>query len=81
MQETLFDPWPGKISHALEQVSPCVTTVEQMCRNYWSPCALEPVLHSKRSHHSAKPVYQESNPHLPQVEKASAAMKTQHRQK
>ena len=25
--------------------------------NYWSLCALEPVLHNKRSHHNEKPEY------------------------
>ena len=37
-----FDPWSGKIPHAMEQLSPCTT--------------IEPVLH-KTSHHGEKPEY------------------------
>ena len=62
MQETWVNPWPRKIPHAMELLNPCTTifnpvleslraaTTEPMCCNYWSPCALEPVLHNKRSH-------------------------------
>ena len=32
-----FDPWSGKIPHAVEHVSPCATTTEPMCCKYWSP--------------------------------------------
>ena len=28
MQGTWFDPWSGKIPHAMEQLSPCATTTE-----------------------------------------------------
>ena len=42
-----FDPWCGKIPHALEQLSLCTTTTEPTC--------LEPVLHNKRSHFDEKP--------------------------
>ena len=57
-----FDPWSGKISRAVEQLS-------SMHHNYWG-CALEPASHNywahmpqllkparhKRSHHNEKPV-------------------------
>ena len=51
-----FDPWPRKSPHAREQLNPCAmtiepglwspgaTTPESMCRSYWPPCTLEPVL-------------------------------------
>ena len=64
-----FHPWPGKITHALEQLSLWATTIEPgllslgatitepMCCNCWSPSTLEPMLHNKRSHHSEKPVH------------------------
>ena len=62
-----LDPWSGRIPHAAEQLSPCATTIEPVlqspgaaatesrCHNYWSPCALDPMLHDKRSHHKEKP--------------------------
>ena len=34
-----FDPWSGKIPHAVEQLSPWATTTEPTCCNYWSPSA------------------------------------------
>ena len=49
-----FDPWSGKIPHAMEQLSPLSTTTEPTLQslqatttelthhNYWSPHALEP---------------------------------------
>ena len=37
-----FEPWSGKIPHATEQLSPCTTTTEPTCCNYWSPCATTP---------------------------------------
>ena len=37
-----FDPWPGKIPHTSEQLSPCATATEAH--------ALEPTLCNKRSH-------------------------------
>ena len=57
-----FDPWSRKIPHAMEQLSQITATFEPVlqssgaatteatCGNYWSPHALERVLHSKRSH-------------------------------
>ena len=32
-----FEPWPRKIPQAAEQLSPCATTTEPPCHNYWSP--------------------------------------------
>ena len=29
-----FNPWSGKIPHALEKLSPCITTTEPVCCNY-----------------------------------------------
>ena len=63
-----FSPWPGKIPHAMEQLSPNTssiepvlespgaTTAETTCRSYWHPQALEPVSCNKRSHCREKPV-------------------------
>ena len=42
------DPWPGKIPHAMEQLSLWATTTK-------AQVALEPVLHNKRSHRNEKP--------------------------
>ena len=42
IERTLFDTWSGKIPCTLEQPSPCTTTTEPTCCNYWSPHALEP---------------------------------------
>ena len=39
--------WARKIPQAMEQLNQCTTTTE--------PCALEPVLYNRRSHHSEKP--------------------------
>ena len=54
---------PGRIPHAVDQLSPCITTTEPMHpgartpqhekplqSQVQSPCLLEPGLHSKRSH-------------------------------
>ena len=51
-----FNPWSGTIPQAAEQLSPCATTIEPVRHNYWSPCALEPVRHSK-GNHGGKPVH------------------------
>jgi len=66
-----FNPWSRKIPHAIEQISPCTTTTEPMCRNYRSRRALETMLHNKRSHHSEKPTHcNEEQPLLAQLEKS-----------
>jgi len=43
------NPGQEKIPHAMEQLSPCTTTAEPECCNYWSPCIPEPTC-NKRSH-------------------------------
>ena len=57
-----FDPWSGKIPHAVEQLSQRITTIEPvlqspgatitepMCCHNWSPCAREPALHNNKNH-------------------------------
>ena len=62
-----FNPWFRKILPAAEQLSLWSSTTEThrlwglratvnepVCLNYWSPCALEPVLHNKKSHCNEK---------------------------
>ena len=42
-----FDPWSGKVPHALEQLSPCATAcvcAESGSCDYWSPLPLGPSL-------------------------------------
>ena len=60
-------------AHALETAS----------RSSWIPCTLEPLLHSKRSHHNEKPMHRnQEEPALATTrERLRAAMKTQHSQK
>ena len=41
-----FDPWSGKMPHAMEQLSLCTTATE--------PTHLETTLHSNRNHHNEK---------------------------
>ena len=50
-------PGPGRFHNASEQLSPCTTATEPTSRNYESPCALEPMLCNKKSHHNEKPVH------------------------
>ena len=57
-----FDPWSGKIPHAVEQLSQRTTTIEPVlqspgapitepvCCQTWSPCAREPALHNNKNH-------------------------------
>ena len=79
--------WWGKISHALEQLRPCIIAIEPvlqssgaattdapMCCNYGCPYTLEPVLRNERSHHKEKPA--RGNWRV-----AQAATMTQHSQK
>ena len=65
-----FEPWSGKIPHAVEQLGPWATITE--------PASLEPVLH-KRGCDNERPTHRDeewpllamkSGPHLPQLEKA-----------
>ena len=46
-----FEPWSGKIPHAVEQLSPCATTTE--------PARLEPVLRNKRGRDSERPAHRD----------------------
>ena len=62
-----FNSWSRKIPHTVGQLSPCASITElmlsnsraaeteAMCRNYRSPCTLEPVFFNKRSHCNEKP--------------------------
>ena len=52
MQETGFDPWSGKIPHALEQLSLCTTTAEAHrprahALQHRSPCNEKPRQHNE----------------------------------
>ena len=59
----------GRSHMPQSKLSPCITTTapvlespgaaitEPTHRNYWSPGALEPVLHNKGTHRSEKPVH------------------------
>ena len=73
MQETRFEPWPGKIPYALEQL-------KSVCQNYWSLGTLESLLLNKRNHGSKKPVRHNERvaPSCCDWWKPHAAMKTQH---
>ena len=70
-----FEPWPGGIPHAAEQLSPCATTTE--------PALLEPVLRSKRGHDSERPAHgdEEWPPVAATGESPRTETKTQHSQK
>ena len=48
-----FKIWSGKIPHAAEQLnplSPCTTTTEPACCNYWSPRAATSEARVPRAH-------------------------------
>ena len=49
-----FDPWSGKIPHAVEQLSLCTTTTEPERHNYWSPCTTTTEAHAPQL---LKPAY------------------------
>ena len=60
-----FEPWSGKIPHAMEQLGPRATTTE--------PARLEPVLPTREAAIVRGPrTAMKSGPHLPQLEKALA---------
>ena len=59
-----FEPWSGKIPHAVEQLGPWATTTE--------PAHLEPVLHNKRGHDREWPLLAATR------ESSSTETKTQH---
>ena len=70
-----FEPWSGKIPHAVEQLSPCATITE--------PARLEPVLRNKRGRDSERPAHRdEERPPLASTrESPRTETKTQHSQK
>ena len=68
--KNVFDPWSGKILHAMGQLSPCAITIEAHTLQQEKPPQLE-----------AQATELESSPHPPQLEKAHAAMKTQSSQR
>ena len=55
-----FDPWSGKIPHALGQLTPCTTTTKPVLQG----------LQTTRSHHSEEPEQQEGSPCTRHWEKA-----------
>ena len=78
-----LNPWSEKISHATEQLSPCITTTEAILyspgaailnHHVTNTHALEPILCNRRCHWNKKPTH-----HNQRV--AQAATKTQHIQK
>ena len=70
-----FEPWSGKIPHAVEQLGPWATTTEPAC--------LEPVLHNKRGHDGERPAHHDEEwPLLVATrERPCTETKTQHSQK
>ena len=70
-----FEPWSGKIPHAVEQLGPWATTTE--------PAHLEPVLRNKRGHDSERPAHrvEEWPPLAATGESPRTETKTQHSQK
>ena len=56
-----FDPWSGKIPHAMKQLSPCTTPPEPVALeprscDYWSLHTLQPMFFNRRSRHNEKPI-------------------------
>ena len=84
-----FNPWPGKIPQATEQLSPCATITEPVVLS--SPgaataeatCTLEPVIHKERSRQNEKSMHHSCRvaPTGCNQRKAYLAVKTQHCQK
>ena len=67
-----FEPWSGKIPHAVEQLGPWAATTES--------AHLEPVLHNKRGCDSERPVHcdEEWRPLAATRESPHTETKTQH---
>ena len=67
-----FEPWSGKIPHAVEQLGPWTTTAE--------PARLEPVLRNKRGRDSERPAHRDEEwpPLAAARESPSTETKTQH---
>ena len=70
-----FEPWSGKIPHAVEQLGPWATTTEPAC--------LEPVLCNKRGRDSERPAHHDEEwpPLAATRESPRTEAKTQHSQK
>ena len=70
-----FEPWPGKIPHAAEQLGPWATTTE--------PVRLEPVLRNERGRNSERPAHRDEEwpPLAATRESPRTETKTQHSQK
>ena len=70
-----FEPWSGKIPHAVEQLGPCTTTTE--------PARLQPVVRDKRGRDSERPTHgDEAWPPLAATgESPRTETKTQHSHK
>ena len=70
-----FEPWSGKIPHAVEQLSPCATATEH--------AHLEPVLRNGRGRDSERPAHRdEERPPLAATrESPRTETKSQHSQK
>ena len=74
-------PWSVKSPHATEQRSPRTIITEPVSCNYGNPCALEPVLHNKKSHPTKKPAHRnEEQSSLVEI-RESHTKQTQHSQK
>ena len=88
-----FSLWSGKIPHALEQISPCATTIEPVLHGLeaelLSTCSAHYWAHAPESQRSTRGATEMRSPHIsvkkrpcsPPLEKACIARKTQHRQK
>ena len=70
MQRTQFDPWSWKIPHALGPLSPCNTTTEPACCNYWSQCIPQSPCSTKREATVLRSPQLESSRHSLQLERA-----------
>ena len=70
-----FEPWSGKIPHAVEQLGPWATITE--------PARLEPVLHNKRGRDSERPMHHDEEwpPLAATRESPCTETKTQHSHK
>ena len=78
-----FNPQAGKISHAMGQLSPCATSTEPLCCNYWSlhiwsPRSTTREVSTMRSLHTTS---WEKPPLAAARESLQAAVKTQHSQR
>ena len=77
-----FKPWSRKIPHATEQLSPCTTTTEPTCCNYWSPHArAHAPQQEKPPQWEARALQLGVAPFAATRESPRAATKTQHSQK